>query len=167
MIPTPQSKHLLEFSDFFFPLFLFWFLEPWCIFLVWELEMAKTVGIGSSRIPAAVLFLFLCSASLKDLRVPARSSLWDPFYINRQKNKVLKALVGFFQSRNVEWKNSCGWVRVFGTDPWKSWAGPGHTPNLVNFFSVHTVERKFHGRDAAFGRNQGMVGPESIPRTFH
>ena len=80
--------------------------------------LAKTVGIGSSRIPAAVLFLFLCSASLKDLQVPARSSLWDPFYINRQKNKVLKALVKFFQSRNVEWKNSeCGWVRVFGTDP--------------------------------------------------
>ena len=45
-------------------------------------------------------------------------------------------------------------------------ARPGHTPNLVNFFSVHTVERKFHGRDAAFGRNQGMVGPESIPKTF-
>ena len=65
--------------------------------------LAKTVGIGSSRIPAAVLFVFF------DLRVPARSSLWDPFYINRQKNKVLKALVRFFQSRNVEWKNSeCG-----------------------------------------------------------
>ena len=158
MIPTPQSKHLLEFSDFLFPLFLFWFLEPWCIFLVWELDWQKTVGIGSSRIPAAVLFLSPCSA---------RSSLWDPFYINRQKNKVLKALVKFFQSRNVEWKNSeCGWVRVFGTDPWKSWAGPGHTPNLVNFFSVHTVEKKFHGRDAAFGGNQCMVGPESIFKTF-
>lgn len=71
--------------------------------------LAKTVGIRSSRIIAAVLFLSLCSASLKGLRVPARSSVWDPFYINRQKNRVLKALVKFFQSRNVEWKNSeCG-----------------------------------------------------------
>ena len=164
--PSIQASPLL----LWFPLSAFLILISGTLMYLFSLKtgLAKSVGIGSSRIPAAVLFLFLCSASLKDLRVPARSSLWDPFSINRQKNKVLKALVKFFQSRNVEWKNSeCGWVRVFGTDPWKSWAGPGHTPNLVNFFSVHTVERKFHGRDAAFGRNQGMVGPESIPRTFH
>ena len=125
-----------------------------------------TVGIGSSRIPAAVLFLSLCSASLKDLRVPARSSLWYPFYINRQKNKVLKALVKFFQSRNVEWKNSeCGRGTVFLHRSLKILGRARPYSKFGEFFSVHNVERKFHGRDTAFGRNQGVVGPESIPKT--
>ena len=109
MIPTPQSKHLLEFSDF---LSAFLILISGTLMYLFGLRtaLAKTVGIGSSRIPAAVLFLSLCSASLKDLRVPARFSLWDPFYINRQKNKVLKTLVKFFQSRNVDWKKFGVWM---------------------------------------------------------
>ena len=162
--PTQASPRVL-----WFPFSAFLILISGTLMYLFGLRtgLAKNVGIRSSRILAAVLFLSLCSASLKGLRVPARSSVWDPFYINRQKNRVLKALVKFFQSRNVEWKNSeCGWVRVFCPDPWKSWAAPGHTPNLVIYFFVHNVERKFHGRGTAFGKNQGVVGPESIPKTF-
>ena len=41
----------------------------------------------------------------------------------------------FFQSRNVDWKKFRVWIsELFWTDPWKSWAGPGCTPNLVIFF---------------------------------
>ena len=44
--------------------------------------------------------------------------------------------------------------------------GPGQAiPKFGEFFSVHNVERKFLGRGTAFGRNQGVVGSESIPKT--
>ena len=38
-------------------------------------------------------------------------------------------------------------------------------PKFGDFFSVHNVQRKFLGRGTTFGRNQGVVGPESIPKT--
>ena len=127
--------------------------------------LAKTVGIGSPRIPAAVLFLSLCSASLKDLQVSTCSSLWDPFYINRQKIKF-KSFGEVFpiQKRRVE-KFGVRTSESFLHRSLKILGRARPYSKFGEFFSLHNVERKFHGRDTAFGRNQGVVGPESIPKT--
>ena len=42
------------------------------------------------------------------------------------------------------------------------WARP--YPKFGEFFFRDNVERKFRGRGTAFGKNQGVVGPESIPK---
>ena len=95
-------------------------------------------------------------------------------FSNAQFNIVNKELesvtywfhIKFFQSRNMDWKKFRGWMSEISLDRSPKILGRARPyPKFGEFFSVHNVERKFRGRGTAFRKNQGVVGPESSPKT--
>ena len=66
----------------------------------------------------------------------------------------------------MDWKTFRGWMSEISLDRSLKILGRARPyPKFGEFFSLHNVERKFRERGTAFGKNQAVVGPESIAKT--